>query len=142
MMSAFVFGTIGIASSYWLGSFYFRLTPSVIFLSILVSNVAGFVALLSTLTLERQDWARRYYMNRSITTWSVLSGFYFAILFICIPELRSFHVIGGMFLPLLFSTGFMIPLFGVAQDRIIGRAQRKAQEKARAQQRDTLQHSV
>jgi hypothetical protein len=65
-------------------------------------------------------------MHRSFQVWGVFALLYFGILLGVIPALRDWKALGLMTLPLIFANGWMIPLFGVTQDAIIRRGQRRA----------------
>jgi hypothetical protein len=114
-----------------LGTHFLELGWASLLWAILGANIAGFVALLSTLTLERQPWVRRFgLMNRGWKTWSVFWILSLGILYGIVPMLRDKTTTQFLLLPLIASNGLMIPLFGIVQDGIVSRIQRKERRKS------------
>jgi hypothetical protein len=118
-------GMIGLGLALLIGSrLGFDLRDSLF--CIFVSNLAALVSLLTTLQAERTQWLRKFVLNRSLKTWSVLLFVYFGILFFFCPMLRDGKTFLLMIVPLVLATGFSILVFGPIQDRIVRRNQRNS----------------
>ena len=93
---------------------------------VLVSTLAGLVALTTTLQAEKNVWLKKFLLNRSLKTWALLLLIYFGSLLIFCPQLREGQTFLLMAIPLVLTTGFSILLFGPIQDRIVSRSQRNS----------------
>ncbi|MGK5085559.1 hypothetical protein WDW37_19905 [Bdellovibrionota bacterium FG-1] len=93
--------------------------------AIVKTNVIGFVVLLTTLAVERQEFTRRIGLMANLTRiWTFFWIVSFGLLFLLEPKLRELHTSQVLLLPLLLSAGLMVPLFGQAQDAVVRRIQR------------------
>ena len=119
MLSALISGTFGAALTYWVGTRYCGLGWVDCLWAILASNGAGFFALLLTLALERRPAIRRVLLGSALRTWAALAILYVSFMVALDPALRSLSVVAALVLPLIWATGFMLPLWGHAQDGVI-----------------------
>lgn len=125
MIVALVNGLIGLGLALLVGNrLGFDLGDSLFCL--FVSNLAAVVSLLTTLKAERTQWLKKFVVNRSLKTWSLLLIVYFGILFTFCPMLRDSRKFLLMSVPLILATGFGIVIFGPIQDRIVRRIQRNS----------------
>lgn len=128
-MLAWLVGFVATALSIALGTQVLGWGVGTVLFSVAVANLAGFVALLTTLTLERQPWVRRNVMRGFVSTWAVFWLLSLGILYGLAPSLRDWHATRLLLLPLIASNGWMIPLFGLVQDAIVARGQRQARHR-------------
>jgi putative effector of murein hydrolase LrgA (UPF0299 family) len=128
MVSAWVMGILGAITTYWIGSHSFGLSLRAGLLAVLASNVAGFFALLLTLWLERRAWVRRYVMGHAFMTWAVLFVLYVSFTVALNSTLRDPLLLAALLLPMIWSTGLMLPLWGPVQDRLIRWERRRAEK--------------
>jgi hypothetical protein len=68
-------------------------------------------------------------MGSAFKTWLVLAILYTSFMVGLDPGLRNPGLVLVMFVPLVFGTGFMLPLWGLAQDRLIAWEQRRHKRK-------------
>lgn len=129
MLSAMVTGGFGLVLVYGLGVHSLGMDVKDLVLSILASNVGGFVGGLLTLAMERREPIRRLLLGNWIKTWAMLAILYTAVLLALSPALRDLRTLAILFVPLVCCSGFMLPLFGIVQDRIISWEQRRASRK-------------
>jgi predicted exporter len=132
MRIALVMGTFGAFLTYWVGTHFCGLSTQDVVMAVLISNLSAFVTVLSVLALERQSDFRRRFMGSFVQVWAFMGLFYFGILLSLVPALREWKTLAILLLPLLLSIGWMLPLFGIAQDKLIARVQRKALENKKA----------
>ena len=118
-------GLVATALCLVLGTQYLGWSVGSVLLSVLTANIAGFLGLLSTLTLERQTWARRTLMKGSWGTWTVFWVLCLGCFFAITPQMRNWTAIQYLILPLIAANGWMIPVFGVVQDALVARRQIK-----------------
>lgn len=128
MVSAMLNGIVGTLLVFWLGGRFWGLDLSFAACAVVASNLAGFVALLSTLALERRKLSRRILMGNALKTWLFLALLYGGSIALLIPELRDATRLAILFIPLVMSNGFMLPLFGKAQDALIRWESRRAKK--------------
>jgi hypothetical protein len=129
MLSAWLTGIAGTILSYWLGTRFFGMSGQTMAWAVVASNITGYVSVLSTLALERRGKLPPVLFNGAITTWTVITALYVIPLMALVPDLRDVRTMFLMFFPLLLATGFMIPIFGFTQDRIIAWEQKRARER-------------
>ena len=128
MISSFLFGIMGVALTHWLGARYFGFDAGATAMATLASNLSGFVSLLLTLFLERRVPIRRVLMGNALKTWLVLGFLYTGLMAVLDPALRDPATMACLWLPLIFCTGWMLSLWGKAQDAIIGWEYRRGQK--------------
>ncbi len=127
MIVALTNGIIGLGLSLVLGNrLGFELGDSLYF--VLVSTLAGLVALTTTLQAEKNAWLKKFLLNRSLKTWALLLVLYFGSLLTFCPLLREGRTFLLMAIPLVLTTGFSILLFGPIQDGIVSRSQRNSRQ--------------
>jgi hypothetical protein len=126
MKAAFSFAGLGVLVTGYLASQMFGWEWGFVARGILAANLAGFISLFCTLWLERRSAFKKGLLKGNLRTWAFLSSFYLIILLGVLPEVREVRPFFIFFLPLLLTTGFMMPLFGKAQDWTIAREQRRA----------------
>jgi hypothetical protein len=119
MVAACTTGIFGALLTYWMGSRYFGFDSAESLRTIGAANVAGFFSGLLALALERRGKVGRLLMGNAFKAWFVLFILYSSILLALAPALREFWAFTVMFVPVVFSTGFMLPLWGPTQDRIL-----------------------
>src|SRR4051812_335799 len=105
MISALLMGTLGVVSTYGVGSRYFGFDLKSCALALVVSNFSGFTSLLLTLFLERRPRFRRILLGSTLKTWGFLTLLYIGLMAGLDPALRDPVVHAALFMPLLFSTG-------------------------------------
>jgi hypothetical protein len=126
-MVAIAVGLLASALSVAIGTRVLGLEMISMVWAIVASNIAGFVTVLTILTLERQGWVRRHHLlSNSTKAWTLFWFLSLGILCGLTPVLRSWHAWSVVGLPLILSSGLMIPLFGKVQDAIVHGMQRKA----------------
>jgi hypothetical protein len=123
MKAALLNGFLGLSLTLGLGVKYLSLGVWDLLLAVLVSNIAALIAVLVTLQAERVPWMVKYFINRSLKTWTFLAIIYFGILLGNIPFLRAFEPLLYLSFPLILTSGFAIIVFGPIQDRIVRRQQ-------------------
>jgi hypothetical protein len=128
MVSALINGFIGLGLSLYVGIKHFDCSLSDVLSWVVASNLAGIVALLATLKAESVPWMRQNLLNHTLKTWSFLAILYFFLLVVISPPFQGFNHFFAMLIPLLFSQGFGIILFGPIQDSLVRRQQLKVQE--------------
>ena len=123
MKAALLNGFIGSWLTLWIarGMYDFEISEAILCISI--SNLAGLVALVSTLQIERSLESLKGWLNRSFVTWTLLVVFYFTILLSLAPLLRNPVILISLLFPLVLSTGFAMILFGPIQDYLVRRQQ-------------------
>ena len=94
-------------------------------LAVLLSNIAAFVSLSTTLKVEKTQWLRAKWLSSTLRTWIVLLGLYIGLLTLFFPPLRTLKSFLWLIFPLILSTGFAIIVFGPIQDYWVKKAQRK-----------------
>jgi hypothetical protein len=119
MVSAVLSGILGSGVTYWVGTRYFAFGAWDVLWAVLASNVAGFISLLLTLALERRPAIRKVLMGNAPKTWAVLGVLYTGLMLGLDPGLWSPIVAVSLWAPLVWATGFMLPLWGRAQDALI-----------------------
>lgn len=119
MVSAWLTGILGAILTYWVGSRYFGFDLKDWAIALGTTNVVGFFSLLLTLALERRPAIRRILMGNAFKTWAVLAILYTSGLAALDPALRNPLTLAALWAPLVLGTGFMLPLWGLAQDRLI-----------------------
>lgn len=112
-------GIFGAVLTHGLGAHYFGWGGKESLIAVGASNIAGFFSLLLTLTLERRKAISRTLMSNAFFAWVVLFILYTSFLCAMDPTLRSFTILLVLFIPLVFATGFMLPLWGPTQDWVI-----------------------
>ena len=127
-MVTWAVGLSAAALSIVLGTQYLGWTLGAVLLCILIANICGYLALLLTLTLERQAWTKRTFMRGAKSTWAVFWVLSLGGFFAFSPAIRDWTAIQYLLLPLVLSNGIQIPFFGMTQDAIVRRIQRKARE--------------
>lgn len=127
MTSALINGFTGLTLSFWIGVEVFDFSPTEVLFFVLISNIAGLIALLSTLRAEQNSWLKKHLLNHFLKTWSFLAILYFGILLTFCPPLRDPKTLLCLALPLILSYGFGILAFGPIQDAIVRRGQKKTQ---------------
>jgi hypothetical protein len=125
MKSALTAGTLFTVLSLWVGTHWAGLTIPEVLLAVLVSNVVGCITLLGVLALERQREIQRRLLNGYFKIWGFMAFFYFGGQQLLLPQLRDFKTVAMMTPTLLMSVGLMLPIFGIFQDKLIARGQRK-----------------
>ena len=125
MIAAFMSGILGLSLSLGLGMGRLALTGPEVIGALLVSNLAGLLSLILTLQAEQVPWIQKYFLNRTLKTWTLLATIYFGILLGALPYLRSIHVLVILAFPLILSTGFCLFFFGPIQDALVSQKQRK-----------------
>ncbi len=124
MLSALAFGITGILTTYFIATLGLDWTSDQAFFAMLVSFIAGWVSLGSTLYLESKIWVKKWFFRGTKTTWAWFLSSYFGSLMAFDSQLRGYSLL-VLALPLIFVTGFTIITFGPVQDaRIRRRAQR------------------
>jgi len=116
----------GVAASFLVGMQVLGMSTWTVLYCILISNLAAFIALVTTLTLERQPMIKKTWLRGGARTWTFFAGLFFAILLSFTPVLREPRVLGWMIFPLIFGNGFCVFAFGPVQDRLVRRAQRRS----------------
>jgi hypothetical protein len=119
MASALMMGIFGAVLTHWLGAHYFAFEGIDSLWAVGASNVAGFFSLLLTLWLERRKAISRIFMSNALGAWAVLVVLDTFFLCALDPMLRTLPTLAVLFLPLVFATGFMLPLWGPTQDGLI-----------------------
>lgn len=142
MASAGFCGILGTALTFWISTRTFGFGAAQVALAVLSSNLAGFVALLLTLALERRLVIRRFLMGNQLKTWGVLAALYVSGMIGLDPDLRSPATLAALFVPLVFSNGFMLPVWGLAQDRLLRWEQKHARKRPRVRENESDQDMV
>ncbi len=130
MIISLVSGFLGLFLSLMIGNFLLDINMIDLLSCVGISNLAAFVALLTTLRIERTLLFLKYTARRrAIKTWIFLAILYFGLLIVFVPMLRNPSTLLIFSIPLVLSTGFSILVFGPIQDRLIWRQQQhKIQE--------------
>jgi hypothetical protein len=129
MISALVNGIIGAILTVWVSTRYFDFSMSEGLKLVLFSNFAGAFTLGLTLWAERTTWIKDRILTNSIRTWALFSFAYFLPLLAFEPRLKDLRVFGGLVIPVIFCTGFMIIAYGPIQDFLTRRSQNRARQK-------------
>ncbi len=123
MKAALLNGFLGSLFTLFVGTRYLNLDAEDLWVCITASNLGAFVALLVTLQFEKSELFKRIPIHSTLKTWSTLSFIYLSILFALAPHLLDLQNFAVLILPLIFSTGFSIIVFGPIQDQIVRRKQ-------------------
>jgi putative effector of murein hydrolase LrgA (UPF0299 family) len=94
-------------------------------LCLIASNLAGLIALLSTLQIEKLSWFKKIKLQSTFKTWSLLIFIFSSLVLVLAPPLRQLENFAILILPLVLSTGFSLLAFGPIQDSLVRRQQRK-----------------
>jgi hypothetical protein len=97
---------------------------------ILVSNLAAWCCLPTTLALERVAWFKRSVISGWLRTWLLFTGIYFSVLLALEPGMREPRVFAILILPVIFTSGYTIFIYGPIHDFFIKRSQRAARARA------------
>jgi hypothetical protein len=130
MKAAFLFATLGTALTWYLATQVLGWDWTFVPRGVFVANLAGFSSLLSTLAMERNPAAKATIVKNTLRTWSFITLYYMGVFCVLLPEMREVRPLAMLFLPLLLTTGIMMPLFGWVQDRLIARVQRLSSAQA------------
>ena len=125
MKSALFIGIISTFVSLWVGIHWTGLNAQEVLWAVFVTNVIGCFTVLSVLALERQSEIQRKFMNGFFKIWGFMCIFYFGGQQLFLPALRDLRTVAIMTPSLLLSVGLMLPIFGIFQDKLIARGQRK-----------------
>jgi hypothetical protein len=126
-MLTLIISVIGIAISYFVGTGLLKLTGAQVLNCVWASQVGAFLALLITTRAERVRWIKKHLLNRSLSTWALLTGVYLGCLVALVPALRGWVALATMFCPLFLTNGFAIMVFGPLQDYLVKREQKQNQ---------------
>jgi hypothetical protein len=124
-MIVWIVGVFSSLLSVYLGTRFLGIGPLAVLTMILVANVSGFFAVLAVLGLEQYEWVRRRVIFRGAMAWILFWTLSLGPMYALLPLLRGFRPSLILLLPLIGSCGFMIPLFGMVQDRIVSRRQQR-----------------
>ena len=115
-MIVLINGVIGVASSILVGKYILGFELFLIMKILLVSVIAGVIALTLTLRLERREKVKTTLLRGSLRTHLFFFGTYFLILLGIIPEMREVGRVAWMITSLTLTNVFSIPVFGKIQD--------------------------
>ncbi len=125
MLAALVIGSIGLTLSTWIGKSILSLNYLDVFLLVIISNLAAFTAILSTLWLERQPWMKKFPVPGTYKVPFLLASQYFGIVLCLAPVLRrDLTTFATLALPLIISAVYCTIPFGPIQDYLVSRRQR------------------
>jgi len=131
-MAAWIVGGVGVLLSAWIGTQRFSFSLLEILAWVGVSNLVALVGALLTLRLEKVSWVKSGILAGTARTWTFLTLVYFGSLLVAVPALREFSVLLRMALPLILSTGLMMPgILGPILDQWVRSAQRRERLKSR-----------
>lgn len=129
-MSAIALGSLGSFLTFVVGMRFLQMESGEILQTLLVSLVAGFVALLLTIQATQGELLGKRKVKGIIGTWSFVSFFYFLILLSFAPPMRDFRRIAYLFFPLMMSLFYIALPYGPIQDRWVRKRQRNARHSA------------
>ncbi len=116
MMIVLINGAIGIASSILVGKYILGFELDLLVRILLVSVIAGVIALTVTLRLERREKVKATLLKGSLRTHAFFFGTYFLFMLGFFPELRDVRAMAWMITPLVLTNVLSIPFFGKIQD--------------------------
>jgi hypothetical protein len=106
--------------------------PGQVWCAIGASNIAAWCCLPVTLLGERVPWFKKYVIPGMLRTWAFFAAVYFAVFLALARDVREPHAFVWMVLPLMYTTGYMIFVYGPIHDFFVRRAQVRARARARA----------
>ncbi len=121
MKSALLFGFLGTALSFITGYRLVQLDGQTILLGIVLSNFGALFALISTLQVEKMHFFKKLPLPGPLKTWSLLTLFYLGSLAPFLIRLKEWNDFFILVLPLIWSSGFSLILFGPIQDWLVRR---------------------
>jgi hypothetical protein len=124
-MVATAFGLAGLGLSFGVGLYLLRMETWEVIFSIIGSNLSALISLFLVIGLEKKPWFKRKVFTSSLNTWIFFATSYFGFLLLFAPALLDWERLWKMALPLIFSNGFALLVFGVLQDRRVQKNQRK-----------------
>ena len=118
-------GTLGVFLTYFLCVAHLGLSWKTALLAVLASEVGGFVTLMVVLNLQNIKVIKKWIIPTVSRTWIVFTSIYILVTYAFLPAEIGFRSFLPLIMPLIFSTGFVVILFGPIQDAIVRRGQRK-----------------
>lgn len=129
MKTALFCGTMGILAALWLGANVLDLSYGAVCQGLLATSVAGLTAVLVVVNGVYLPWIKKYILPNTFMTWAVFLSIYFGITVLFSPNAFTSHDFAVLIAPFMFSTGYIIIIFGFLQDRIMRRRQLRARAK-------------
>ncbi|MGZ3688972.1 MAG: hypothetical protein ACXWP5_06550 [Bdellovibrionota bacterium] len=126
MRLAWSVAVIGVVLTFWLGMGPAGLNFGESLDCLIGTVVAGMVAILVTLRLQRMTGPAKDLVRGISRSYFVLYALYFATLLAVCKPVRHLHTFLIMFVPMVCDLGFTIVVFGPLQDQIIRSLQRKS----------------
>jgi putative effector of murein hydrolase LrgA (UPF0299 family) len=119
----------GVTLTIWIGA-GLGMSGHEIALCLLSANVCAMGALILTLRAERVGWVRRKVLKDSPRTYGLLVSAWFAGMLVLARPWWTAQNFFPLFLPLVFSTGVAVLVFGPIQDRMVAHLQRRARARS------------
>jgi hypothetical protein len=129
-MLTFANGLVGLGICLVFGWKFLDLSVLEAMACVLASNVAAFVGLILTLQAEWIGWIKKHILFHPLMSWGLLAIIYFGGILLSVPHLRSLKALLILTIPMIWSNGIMIVVFGPVQDRIFAASQRRARTQA------------
>lgn len=129
MITALICGTSGVLAAFWLGINILELPVAAIIQGLFATGLAGFIAVLTVVNGVYVPWVKKYIIVNTFMTWVVFLSIYFGITILFSPRVFTIHDYSVLIGPFMFSTGYIIIIFGPVQDRITRRRQLKGRAK-------------
>lgn len=92
---------------------------------LLAASVAGFASVVTITNIQWVPFIKRVFLTNISKTWVVFVLLFATVTVLLSPSGLGWRDYAWMTIPLIFSTGYVIILFGPIQDRIVRRRQRK-----------------
>ena len=118
MRAALTFISVGFLLCFGLGH-YLGLSIAEIICAIIASNVSGFLCLMMVTFGHQNKWFKKNIIPGPGMTWLVFTLQYFAVLVLLTPAIQDWHRFLILALPLIFTTGICIFIFGPIRDWLI-----------------------
>ena len=131
MVAAFT-AVAATALSWLISSRVLGWTTSQFMWAVVASNIGAWCCLPTTLVLERVRWFKRLVIPGWARTWLFFVAVYFGVLLGLVPEMRDLRAFKWMSLPLIYTSGFTIIVYGPVHDFFVRRSQRRGRAKAKA----------
>lgn len=130
-MAAGILAVIATLISFAIGMKVLGWQPSQVLCAIGASNAAAWCCLPLTLVGERVSWFKRYLIPDTVRTWGFFAAVYLGLLLGFDRDIREPRAFCWMILPVIFTTGYMIFVYGPIHDFFVRRAQTRARARAR-----------